>query len=110
MLMFWIFIFVDLFTMGIIYAVYGGKRTYSEGMLMGVHMPESAAKSGEVTSLMDQYRRRTKQFYLWNGIVGAAVCLLNFWYICVYHCMEPVAAGDVRGRCHIGLQDAQEAV
>ena len=84
MLMFWIFIFVDLFTMGIIYAVYGGKRTYSEGMLMGVHMPESAAKSGEVTSLMDQYRRRTKQFYLWNGIVGAAVCLLNFWYISVF--------------------------
>ena len=40
MMMFWIFLAVDLFTLGIIYAVYGGKREYSEGMLMGVHMPE----------------------------------------------------------------------
>lgn len=84
MMMFWIFFAVNLFTMGIIYAVYGGKRTYSEGMLMGVHIPESAAESDEVTAFMDQYRKRTKRFYLWNGIAGSAVCLLNFWYTSVF--------------------------
>ena len=83
-MMFWIFFFVNLFTMGIIYAVYGGKRTYSEGMLMGVHMPESAAESEEVSVFMDRYRKRTKRFYLWNGLAGAAVCLLNFWYTSVF--------------------------
>lgn len=51
-MMFWIFLAVDMFTLGIIYAVYGGNRKYSEGMLMGVHMPESAAESEEVTAFM----------------------------------------------------------
>ena len=84
MMMFWIFFVVDLFTIGIFYAVYGGKRTYSEGMLMGVHMPESAARSEEVAAFMNQYRKRTNQFYLWNGIAGTAVCLLDFWYTPVF--------------------------
>ena len=45
MMMFWIFLIVDLFTIGIFYAVYGTKRKYSEGMLLGVHLPHSAAES-----------------------------------------------------------------
>ena len=52
MMMFWIFFIVDLFTIGIFYAVYGGKREYSEGMLMGVHMPRSAAESEEVSGAL----------------------------------------------------------
>ena len=78
MMMFWIFFIVDLFTIGIFYAVYGGKREYSEGMLMGVHMPRSAAESEEVSGIMRQYRKRTVRFYLWNGIISAVICLLNF--------------------------------
>ncbi len=84
MMMFWIFLAVDMFTLGIIYAVYGGNRKYSEGMLMGVHMPESAAESEEVTAFMEKYRKRTKRFYLWNVLVGSLICLLNFWYISVF--------------------------
>lgn len=84
MLMFWIFLIVDLFTIGIFYAVYGGTRTYSEGMLMGVHMPQSAAESKEVSEIMRHYRKQTVRFYLWNGIISAAICLLNFWYLSVF--------------------------
>ena len=84
MMMFWIFFIVDLFTIGIFYAVYGGKREYSEGMLMGVHMPRSAAESEEVSGIMRQYRKRTVRFYLWNGIISAVICLLNFWYMSVF--------------------------
>lgn len=84
MMMFWIFLIVDLFTIGIFYAVYGGKREYSEGMLMGVHMPRSAAESSEVSGIMRQYRKRTVRFYLWNGIISAVICLLNFWYMSVF--------------------------
>lgn len=34
------------------YGVYGTKRKYEEGMLMGVHLPGSAAESEEVKMLM----------------------------------------------------------
>ena len=41
-------------TIGIFYGVYGTKRKYEEGMLMGVHLPGSAAESEEV----DVYKRQ----------------------------------------------------
>lgn len=84
MLMFWIFALTDLFVVGIFYAVYGGKRKYAEGMLLGVHIPQSAADSEEVKVFMERYRKNTKRFYLWNGLAGVAVCFLNFWYLSVF--------------------------
>ena len=84
MLMFWIFALTDLFVAGIFYAVYGGKRKYAEGMLLGVHIPQSAADSEEVKVFMERYRKNTKRFYLWNGLAGVAVCFLNFWYLSVF--------------------------
>ena len=73
MLMFWIFALTDLFVAGIFYAVYGGKRKYAEGMLLGVHIPQSAADSEEVKVFMERYRKNTKRFYLWNGLAGIVV-------------------------------------
>ena len=55
MMLFLIFLFVDLSVVGIFYAVYGRRRTYSEGMLMGVHLPESAVSGEEVGRLMERY-------------------------------------------------------
>ena len=46
MFMFLMFALIDLVVIGIFYAVYGKKRKYSEGMLLGVHLPLSAAESG----------------------------------------------------------------
>ena len=66
MMLFLIFLFVDISVIGIFYAVYGRKRKYSEGMLMGVHLPESAACGEEVRRMMERYHARTKKFYLWN--------------------------------------------
>ena len=45
MFMFVLFAVIDLVIVGIFYAVYGMKRKYSEGMLLGVHLP--AERSGE---------------------------------------------------------------
>ena len=42
MMMFVIFLIVNVGTIGIFYGVYGTKRKYEEGMLMGVHLPGSA--------------------------------------------------------------------
>lgn len=84
MMLFWIFLTVNVFVIGVFYAVYGVKRTYSEGMLMGVHIPRSAAESEEVAAIMKQYRKLTKWFYLGNAAVSSVVCLLNFWYVSVF--------------------------
>lgn len=84
MLMFWIFVLTDLFIVGIFYVVYGGKRKYSEGMLLGVHIPQSAADSREVKEFMGKYRKNTKRFYLWNGLAGILIGFLNFWYLSVF--------------------------
>ena len=82
--LFVIFFLVDLVTVGIFYAVYGGKRKYFEGMLLGVHIPESAAKSDEIQDFMKAYRRKTNWFYLVNAAAGALVCGLCFWYFSVF--------------------------
>lgn len=79
MLLFIIFLFCDLLMVGVFFAVYGGKRPYAEGMLLGVHLPQEAADQAEVVALMDTFRRRTRRFYLVNLIPGVAVCLVAFW-------------------------------
>ena len=79
MMLFLIFLFVDLSVIGIFYAVYGRKRKYSEGMLMGVHLPESAACGEEVRRMMERYHARTKKFYLWNLAKVILIGGLCFW-------------------------------
>lgn len=78
------FAFLDLSMAGICYAVYGGKRTYSHGMLMGVHLPAAAAGSEEVMTFMNRYEKKTKKFYFWNIIVGILISALNLWYISIF--------------------------
>lgn len=84
MVVFLIFLFTDLFIMVIFMAVYGHRRTYSEGMLLGVHIPSYAVQDEEVEAVMEKHRRRTKWFYGINLILSAAVCLLNFWYLSIF--------------------------
>ena len=84
MFMFVLFAVIDLVIIGIFYAVYGTKRKYSEGMLLGVHLPQSAAESEEVTAFMERYRRNTKIFYAVNVVISTAVCAFCFWYISVF--------------------------
>ena len=84
MMMFVIFLIVNVGTIGIFYGVYGTKRKYEEGMLMGVHLPGSAAESEEVKMLMKKYRTWTKWFYTLNLLAGIAVCGFCFWYISVF--------------------------
>ena len=84
MFMFLMFALIDLVVIGIFYAVYGKKRKYSEGMLLGVHLPLSAAESGEVTAFMARYYRNTKRFYAVNMVISTALCAFCFWYLSVF--------------------------
>lgn len=84
MFMFIMFAVIDLVIIGIFYAVYGAKRKYSEGMLLGVHLPQSAAESEEVADFMMRYQRNTKIFYAVNVILSTASCAFSFWYLSVF--------------------------
>ena len=84
MFMFCVFAVTDLVIIGIFYAVYGTKRKYSEGMLLGVHLPQSAADSAEVKAFMARYGRNTKIFYVANTLISTAVCGFCFWYFSVF--------------------------
>lgn len=84
MAVFLIFLFTDIFITVIFMAVYGHRRTYSEGMLLGVHIPSYAVHEREVEALMEKHRRRTKWFYAVNLLLSAAVCFLNFWYLSIF--------------------------
>ena len=97
MMMFVIFLIVNVGTIGIFYGVYGTKRKYEEGMLMGVHLPGSAAESEEVKMLMKKYRTWTKWFYTLNLLAGIAVCGFCFWYISVFMIVWPFTRAERSG-------------
>ena len=57
MMLFWILAITDLIMVGITWAVYGSSATYRDGMLLGVHLPESAASLPPVVQLTDSYKK-----------------------------------------------------
>ena len=73
MMLFWILAITDLIMVGITWAVYGSSATYRDGMLLGVHLPESAASLPPVVQLTDSYKKRIRQFYLLHLFLGVAV-------------------------------------
>ena len=56
MMLFWILAITDLIMVGITWAVYGSSTTYRNGMLLGVHLPESAVSLSPVAQLTDSYK------------------------------------------------------
>ena len=84
MVMFLLFLIINVGMIGIFYGVYGTKRKYVEGMLMGVHLPASAVETEEVKMFMEEYYKKTKWFYILNLLVGIAVCGACFWYFSIF--------------------------
>lgn len=79
-----IFLFTNVFIIAICMAVYGGKQSYSNGMLLGVHIPDYLVREPEVETLIKEYRKKTKIFYSINGIASVTICFLNFWYFSIF--------------------------
>lgn len=97
MLIFIIFGMTDLFITAIFMAIYGRKPSYSDGMLLGVHIPEYEVKNPEVEALMERYTRKSKKFYMWNLIASVAVCLLSFWYFSIFMIVWSLRLGELVG-------------
>lgn len=77
--MFIIFLLTDLSMVGIFAFVYSGKEQYNEGMILGVHIPETEINHEEVQNLGIKYKRSFKKFNFWNLIMGVLICFLCFW-------------------------------
>ena len=79
-----IFLIADVMIVGVFYAVYGKKWKYENGMLLCVHIPAAAAEGEEIRGFMEDLKRKTRRFYLWNGIAGVLVCIPGLWYISIF--------------------------
>lgn len=90
MMMLIIFLITDISMVGIFAGVYGNIAKYREGMLMGVHIPKSELEHPDVKELLQLYKKRNRQFYLWNMLAGigyACFALLTFLFLLPYgHC------------------------
>ena len=84
MMMLIIFLITDISMVGIFAGVYGNIAKYREGMLMGVHIPKSELEHPDIKELLQLYKKRNRQFYLWNMLAGIAVCLLCFTYFSIF--------------------------
>ncbi len=77
--MFIIFLLTDLGLVGILAFVYSGKEQYQEGMILGVHIPETEIGNKEVVEIGARYKKGFKKYNLWNLVFGTALCFLCFW-------------------------------
>lgn len=75
--MFIFFALLDLSMVGLCSYCYSGKEKYSEGMILGVHVPSNAEEDEAVSSLTQKYRngfRRSQRLNLAAGFLIPAVC------------------------------------
>ena len=107
MMLFWILAITDLIMVGITWAVYGSSATYRNGMLLGVHLPESAVSLSPVAQLTDSYKKHTRQFYLLHLILGVVVAIPSFWLAsigitlwCIWFCVFLIRAVSLLYSAH----------
>ncbi|MGN0485378.1 MAG: hypothetical protein ACI4HI_17710 [Lachnospiraceae bacterium] len=79
-----IFLFTDLFMVGVCYAFYAHKDQYEQGMLWGVHIPREACEDADVKRILVKWKKAWKRFFWFHMLVGAAVCFLNFVGVAVF--------------------------
>ena len=74
------FLFITILTVGLCSFIYSGKGNYSEGMILGIHVPADAAQAPDVKALTDRYKKSFRHFQWLNlaaGVVTCGLCLLN---------------------------------
>ena len=79
-----IFLITDWSIVGIFAAVYGGKHRYREGMIFGVHVPESAVLDEDAAALTAHYRKVNRNFYIINLAAGTGAALLSLGHLSIF--------------------------
>lgn len=76
--LFIIFLAVDLIMVLVCKFAYGNRDKYEEGMLMGVHIPAEEVSNGEIQKICSQNKKVWNKFHLINLLAGVLVCLICF--------------------------------
>lgn len=76
--MFIIFLVMDLIIVLVCKFAYGKRDEYSEGMLMGVHIPAEEVDNEEVQKICIKNRKIWNKFHWINLLAGILVCLICF--------------------------------
>lgn len=77
--MFILFLMLDLITVLVCKFAYGDKDKYVNGMLMGVHIPSNEVTNPEVREICEKNRKNWKKFHWISFITGGAICIICFW-------------------------------
>ena len=77
--LFVIFLFTDLSIVLLCKVSYGKRDEYSQGMLMGVHIPASKLQNETVQQLCKKTQKYWNYFHLINLLIGGFLCVLCFF-------------------------------
>lgn len=79
--LFIIFLFMNFFILLIMKFVYTSNYSYTEGMLLGVHIPKEHIEDETVLNIVAAARRKMNRIIWINLILGTALCFVVFWDI-----------------------------
>ena len=82
--LFIIFLFMNSFILLIMKFVYANNYSYSEGMLLGVHIPKEHSEDETVLNIVAAARRKMNRIILINLFLGTALCFVVFWEIIIF--------------------------
>ncbi len=73
-----VFLTLDLFLVGICWAITSRRDTYEKGMLLGVHIPPDEAIHPEAERICSEKQRANRRFQAISLAAGVIVSFLNF--------------------------------
>lgn len=82
--LFIIFLFMNFFILLIMKVVYASNYSYTEGMLLGVHIPKEHSEDETVLNIVAVARRKMNRILWINLILGTTLCFVVFWEIIIF--------------------------
>lgn len=82
--MFILFLFTNLMVVLVMKFTLESNYKYSNGMVLGVHIPSENANDEEVVCMVNTGKKHMNRFQMINGIISVVICLLNFWNIIIF--------------------------
>ena len=82
--MFIMFLVCNLFVVLIVKFTFGSVYSYSNGMMMGVHIPSEHVKDADVEDLLNSSKKQMRIFQNINTLLSIAICFIIFWNIIIF--------------------------
>lgn len=82
--MFIMFLVCNLFVVLIVKFTFDSVYSYSNGMLMGVHIPSEHVKDADVEDLLNSSKKQMRIFQNINTLLSITICFIIFWNIIIF--------------------------